>query len=289
MTSPARGGCRKNAPQTHTHDHSDSSSDSSSSESDVRVCSGVGVPPQDVLGEDDQVKAEELLSDSSSEDGFLDALDYPSDRSEGSAAPSESEGESGDEGGGDEGDTDLEPQHTGEAAAAGSGKTEAVGGVGHASSSSTRGEAVRRSSRTNLFDGPYSDPALERDGARGRCAGPGRRKREASANEATTRFADLKKKNVKRMRGEERKKTPQQRAREQRGRAAKRTRKNMTARGKELMGIYRTAVDKLDEVNKYVFHCDIVMVGESVKHTAPMSAAVPVPCHVWLVPPRNLC
>lgn len=239
--------------EEHDRNSSDYSSDGSS-DTDMLVCSGVGVPLQDWFGEDDQDLAAELLCDSGDEDGFLDARDDASSRSDRSFGPGESDGERG-----DEADDHVQPQDTGEAAA--------VGGVRHAASSGTSGEAVRRTSRTNLFDGPYVDPARARDRARGRRGGPGRSTRPRG--EAKERLAGLKSKHTKRRRGEERKKTPEQRAQEQGARErareraleAKRRREN-TPREKELLDIYRKVVDVMDKVNKYamcfrVLRCNV--------------------------------
>ncbi|CAB1098217.1 unnamed protein product [Ectocarpus sp. CCAP 1310/34] len=234
------------------HDRT-SRGDSSESETDMLVCSGVGVPLEDWFGEDDQARAAELLY-SSGEDSFLDALDASRDRSRG---PGELDGESG-----DKADDDVQPQDTGEAEAVGdTGETAAVGGAGHAASSGTSGETVRKSSRTNLFDGLYADPARARDGARSRCSGPGRGTRVASGDAAKGRFAGLNKKRLKHRRREERKKTPEQRAREReaRERARERTRERAlkaqrrrenTPREKELLDIYQKVVDAIDKAEQ---------------------------------------
>lgn len=247
------------------HDRT-SRGDSSESETDMLVCSGVGFPLEDWFGEDDQARAAELLY-SSGEDSFLDALDASRDRSRG---PGERDGESG-----DKADDDVQPQDTGEAEVVGdTGETAAVRGAGHVASSGTGGETVRKSARTNLFDGLYADPARARDGARGRCSGPGRGTRVASGDGAKGRFAGLNKKRLKHRRREERKKTREQREREleARERARERTRERAlqaqrrrenTPREKELLDIYRKVVDAIDKVNKYAM-CFRVLRGSFV-------------------------
>jgi len=222
---------------------SDSSSDSDScSESDMIVDHGIGLPSEAWVGGAEQSAAQGVLEQeidgylSGGSDGFLDALDYPSSRSESSEG-----GESG-----AEFDGNAEPlDDDGAAAATGTERASSCGtGAGSAEKSAV---AVRRSSRETATVAYYPPGGTKAKST----AGPGRGIKVLLADEVDSSLTRLKRRDHKkqrlarnpRVRLVGKKWTPEQRARR-----ARRTRSNCSERKQELLATFRKGLDKIQKV-----------------------------------------